>query len=89
VRAKGAGDCPGGRVACGSRESDSQIKLVALASGNQAPIATNQERSAGQLVWEPDPLLVGVVHKYVKKLSLLIATELPTVLQFTDDRLGP
>ena len=31
-------------------------------------------------VWKPDPLLAGVVHRYVEKLDVLIASKLSTIL---------
>ena len=37
-----------------------------------------------ELVWSPEPLLIGMVHRYVEKFSVLIATNLSTVLDFVD-----
>lgn len=38
------------------------------------------EASAERTVWTPEATLIGVVHRYVASLSILIATNLPAVL---------
>jgi Trypsin-like peptidase domain len=38
----------------------------------------------GNAIWAPDPALVGVVHRYVEKLSVLVATNLAAVLRMID-----
>jgi hypothetical protein len=37
---------------------------------------------ASNQIWLPDPLLVGVVHDFMPKSSLLVATKLPRILEF-------
>jgi hypothetical protein len=34
-----------------------------------------------KMVWRPDPILVGVVHDYVRRLGILIATKLPAFIE--------
>lgn len=53
-------------------------------SGSGAWISASTE---GQVVWNADPLLVGVVHRYFKKFSVLMATNLITIFEFVSDSL--
>ena len=31
-------------------------------------------------VWSPDPLLIGVIHRYARRLEAIVATKLPAIL---------
>jgi len=44
--------------------------------------------ATAEALWSPKTTLVGVVHRYVEKLSLLIATNLPAVLGMIDNAQG-
>jgi hypothetical protein len=41
--------------------------------------------TTGNAIWAPDLALVGVVHRYVEKLSILVATNLSVVLRMIDN----
>jgi hypothetical protein len=39
--------------------------------------------TAGQRVWKPDPMLLGITHSYFRKSDILAATKISSIIEVT------